>query len=494
MALAATFRHAPGSGAALLVLALSSGGRTHAIVLESLDLASLHAEADLVVLVEGFRSAGMTQAGTGTVLKVYKGDHSTGADIHIVPWAMDLGRGDALAGGKPPEALTVLFFLRADARGGAWGAVSSGSRALVGGLVHGVVQVGGSGPFVLAPARTESMDSVKASRPYDLAGLEEDMAEARDRVRNIAKELEAPGDRGAPKRCMKLIDEELRRLFERGGAVTRSELVLKLARKVAGAGEIETLWSLRKRVPRERMGRELDEIIADRATLGFILGLLADRESHMAAIDFCAEEGFRIPNGIKRDVVKRIIELTREMPRPLRARGYAAAAAIYRGTEIEPDDPLLPRILDSLKGLEGGALYHMGSALAERQPEVARAVLQGSLRVFGLVTIDDAATSGLSGRVEVRRFPGEQVLGDPVMVLERVLPDGTVLERRREPLGAHETSLCSSKAGTSAAGFRMEFKEPLPGGSWRAFLELHVEERGESRDWRSGATIFDVAD
>jgi len=134
----------------------------------------------------------------------------------------------------------------------------------------------------------------------------------------------------------------------------------------------------------------------------------------------------------------------------------------------------------------------MASALAERQPEVARTVLQDSLRVFGLVTIDDAATASISGRVEVRRFPGEQVLGEPVIVLERVLPDGTVLERRREPLQAQERSLCSSKAGMSAAGFRMDFKEILPAGSWRAFLELHVEERGESRDWRSGATLFDV--
>jgi len=94
----------------------------------------------------------------------------------------------------------------------------------------------------------------------------------------------------------------------------------------------------------------------------------------------------------------------------------------------------------------------------------------------------------------VRRFPGEQVLAGPVIVLERVLPDGTVLERRREPLDAHERSLCSSKAGTSAAGFRMDFKERLPAGSWRAFLELHVEERGVERDWRSGATLFDVAE
>ena len=491
---AGAYRQAPWSRAALLVLVLAAGARVDAIVLESLDLASLIAEADLVVLVEGFRSSGMTQPGTGTVRKVYKGDHSTGADIHIVPWGIDLGRGDALAGGKPPDTLTVMFFLRADPRGGSWGAVSSGSRALVGGAVHGVVQVGGSGPFVLAPARCESLDSVRAARPYDLAGLEEDMAEARDRVRIIAKELEAPSDRDAPNRCMKLIDGEIRRLFEGGGVVTRSELILKLARKVAGAGELEELWGLRKRVPRERTGRELDEIIADRATLGFILGLFADRELRMDAVDFCAAEGFRLQNGIKRDVVKRIMELTREMPSALRSRGYAAAAAVYRGTEIEPDDPLLPRILDALKGLEGGAIYHMGSALAERQPEIARAVLQDSLRVFGLVTIDETAGTRLSGRVEVRRFPGEQVLGDPVIVLERVLPDGTVLERRREPLQAHERSLCSSKAGTSAAGFRMEFKELLPAGSWRAFLELHVEERGESRDWRSGATLFDVAD
>ena len=491
---AGAFRHEPVRAAALIVLALVAGARADAIVLESLDLASLYAEAELVVLVEGFRSAGMTQPGIGTVRKVYKGEHSTGADIHIVPWAIDLGRGDALAGGKAPEAPIILFFLQGDTRGGSWGAVSSGARALVNGSVHGVIQVGGSGAFVLAPTRSECLDSVKAARTYDLAGLEEDMAEARDRVRRIAKELEAPSDRNASGRCMKLIDEEVRRLFERGGAVTRSELVLKLARKVAGAGELEELWSLRKRVPRERTGRDLDAIIADRASLGFILGLLADRQARMDALDFCAEEGFRIPNGIKRDVVKRIIELTREMPRPLRARGYAAAAAIYRGTEIEPDDPLLPRILDSMKGLEGGALYHMGSALAERQPEVARTVLQDSLRVFGLVTVDDARAAGISGRVEVRRFPGEQVLGGPVIVLERVLPDGTVLERRREPLDAHERSLCSSKAGTSAAGFRMDFKERLPPGSWRAFLELHVEERGESRDWRSGATLFDVAE
>jgi hypothetical protein len=484
-------------GIALLVVVVAAARSARAVVLDSLDLASLFSESELAVLVERFETSGPTSAATGIVRKVYKGEHAPNAPILVIPWQADLTCGSGLPGGAAPRALRCVFFLNRQPEGGAFGAIFSGVRAIVEDRVYGVVQEG-SGPYVLAPSQRETLTPVEAGKPFTWAEFEKEMTEARERARRVARELESPRDGEAPDRLRPLIAEELRRVFPHGparGVVTRSELLMKMAGRLADLRELQALWELRGRVPRQTMGQEIEVLAAGGATAAFILERFQDgapREARDEMLEFLAEHGFQVPNEVRHQVLPRLFAVAAGLPDERRARGYAAIATLYQGLPVAASDPDVARLVEAVRSGEAGAVYHLGGTLLETHPELARSVLPDPLRIFALVTIDHSSLRAVHGRVDLRRFPGGGELRAPVLILERVQPDGTVADRRREPVSL-PLGLAPTRAGAVSGSFAAAFPSaPLGGGKWRAFLELTVEAGGAAREWRSAATGFTV--
>jgi len=477
------------------LMAVGSSLRLVGAPLDSLDLASLYGRAELVVLVEDFTSAGPTRPGTGIVKKVYAGEMPLGNTISIIPWSVDFTGGVASSQGT--RSSTCVFFLKRQKEGNFWGAVTSGVRVILEDKVLGVTQAGPS-TYWLTPAVSEATKPLPTAKKYGYTELQNDIYEARSRVLRISNLLPPKEKNPSVASLEEALDEEILRVFPGGStrlALNRSDLVPKIVKRILQAGQIESIWTRRDGLPGGRMGRDIDILFVEHATLDFLREKLLQStpEESSKLLALLADTGFYLDNHSSTELLPEIFEMVADLPEGERSVGYAAIVELYRGLPIHRGDGIFPKILAALGSGDAGALYHLGPLLASREPEVARKALPDASRLFALVQVDQANQKRVSGEARLRRLATDYAFAGVLLVLQKTENSGTFPEIRRIPVKVPTSVLSRGQAGEWLARFSATFDgSPLPAGTWRGFLEAPTRATDRVYTWRSGATQFQV--
>ncbi len=484
-------------GWAGLVLAVASlrAPWLDAGTLHTLDLASMHRAADLIVLVENFRRGGKNGVGFGLVRKVFKGEYGLGDPIHVIPWGVDFGQVSGIPGGKLLPSFTAVFFLKRLASPRHWETVFSGVRIVVEDRVFSV-RPAGSDTYRILPATPELLED---ATPYDRERFQRDLVEAGDRVHAVREALLLRPTGDGLEQLRSVLHTELRRAFP---AATRSDLIVELAVWLAGHGDLEELWELRTRVPRDSMGHDLDRLFAGICTYGFIeAGLDASPGSSRfdAMLAFLATASAWLRNDVKLRTLEHLIDRLSSFNERVGTQSqlqaiYETTAAVFEKT-AEPLGEKL--VLDLLRLTKMGgplATYYLGPVLLGRRPWLASLHLAyGSPRVFALFHPQTTTRKSLEGRVRFRRLASGYAFQNPTIVFQRRSTDGQTLDHYAHAVGLPSSALEQGKSGEFTTGFSWDFKRrPLASGEWRMFLQLTWTDGDERKTWSTEPVKFRI--
>ena len=275
-----------------------------------------------------------------------------------------------------------------------------------------------------------------------------------------------------------------------------------MAERLAEHGDVETLWSLRTKVPRASMGRELDRFFSGLCTFQFIeqsLDANPGSSRFDAMLAFLGAASSWLSNDVKLKTLEYLFDLMSSFNERVGTQGqlrhiYETTATVFEKT-AEPLPEQL--VLDLLRLTRTGgslATYYLGPVLLSRRPRLASlGPNKDSLRVFALVQPQTTTRKSLKGHVRFRRLASSYEFQNPTIIFQRRTAGGQTLDHYAHAIGLPSRALKRGKSGEFTTGFSWNFeKRPLASGEWRMFLELICTDGDEHRTWSTKPVKFRI--
>ncbi len=452
---------------------------------ETLDLASLSHASELVVLVSDFRPGAINQTGSGTVKKIYKGEHEIGARIQIVPWGIDFSGLRDVDDAKLDDPVLAIFFLVRMPGSRVWETVVSGARIVVTDDVYALTPRG-IDRFAMTLAKSESDDT---NRRYRLATFQSDLGAALDRSVELEHLLARGVDETNMKEFTQRLDDEISRAFRNA---TTSTYVARMAEALARERRERELWEMRGAVRASSLARHVDVLFAEIVSTEFLISRLhpsAERQVIKSALQFVIDSAFLLTEETKRNLTQTLTADASMFDAVTKPLVYEALAKLLTSTSRRPHADTLDELFE-LATKAPQASFHLHPVLSDRFPRVTASRLPASPPLHVLIRVSSATRSRVAGTAVVRRIASAHEVAPPTLVLNRVGANGKTVGQRRKPLRIPPGALVSGGRGEFVQDFSAVFTQDLLApGDWRIYVELLASDRDRNEiAWQTPET------